>query len=119
MGVDAELAGRIMADIELEQKHEASLPEQVEILFEEQLRLEMKDPRRCGLRVELQDEENGKSVGVIEWSALTFLAGSPSLEDDHQAYVLDTRGSAQYGEPKIYLKRALRVVQPVGSASRW
>lgn len=86
----------------------------VEVMFGDQLRLPVGDPRFHGLRVELSDEDRGVAVGVVEWSSLAFLAQTKSLEDDLQAYALESlgiRGSdAGTRSTKIFLKRSLRVL---------
>uniref|UniRef100_A0A7S4S841 SMP-LTD domain-containing protein n=1 Tax=Alexandrium monilatum TaxID=311494 RepID=A0A7S4S841_9DINO len=88
----------------------------VEVLFGDQLRLPVGDPRAHGLRVELSDEDRGASVGVVEWSSLAFLTQSRKLEDSLQAYVLDPSVSGRRGTDagtsatKIFLKRSLRVL---------
>jgi len=116
--IDADACERIIAEVKREKSEEATLPKGVEILFEQSLRLEIGDPCKCGLRIELYDETVGKNVGVVEWSQLTFLASSPNLEDPLQCYKLDFQGDTRYGNAQIYLSRNLRVVEPVGSAYR-
>lgn len=79
----------------------------VEVLFEEQLRLQITDPNTQGCRVELLDDED-TLVGDIEWSSLAWLASNPNLEDDLEDYAMRTpqRRGAE-GRPMLYVKRAL------------
>lgn len=108
-------AALLLKEIEREGKSRAEADRGVEMLFGEQLRLRMGDPNCYGLRVELIDEDRkGATVGVLEWSSLSFLARSGSLEDDLQAYSLEGVGgsgsSALTRTTKLFLKRSLRVL---------
>lgn len=90
----------------------------VEVLFEEQLRLQITDPNTQGCRVELLDDEE-TLVGDIEWSSLAWLATNPNLEDDLEDYPLriPQRRRAE-GAPKLYVKRALMHEEPEVEAMR-
>lgn len=84
----------------------------VEVLFEEQLRLQISDPNTQGCRVELLDDEE-TLVGDIEWSSLAWLASNPNLEDDLEDYPLRTPQRLKVeGRPKLYVKRALMHEEP-------
>lgn len=107
-------------DVSAEETHSS-----VEVLFEEQLRLEVRSPLTHGLRVELRDEKAAKTVGIVEWSSLAWLARTPGLEDEVQAYSLDTppamasswqrgRGVSACAPPKIFLKRSLQRLESEG-----
>lgn len=125
--VAAKDAARLMEELQKEEKDEVVGPTGVEVLFEDQLRFEVCEPRHEGLRIELVDEAANVTVGLLEWSSLEWLAGSAGLEDEMQAYNLDRQGlplgsgaSPSGGHvPRIYLKRALRHLAPgLGGAHR-
>lgn len=103
-------AAKLMREVENEDVQEDPVSA-VEILFNEQLRALVGDPRKHGLRIEFWDEKKNAEVGVIEWSSLAYLANISELEDTLQAYALDGPCAA-HGGARIYLKRALRVLGP-------
>jgi len=106
-------AAKLMREVEQEEiRNENADPvSAVEVLFEEQLRALVGDPRKHGLRIEFWSEEKQMVIGVIEWSSLAYLANISALEDNLQAYALDGPCAA-HGGARIYLKRALRVLGP-------
>jgi len=109
--VTQDQAAKIMREVEREGVQNDDPISAVEVLFEEQLRALVGDPRKHGLRVEFWNEDKQLEVGVIEWSSLAYLANISALEDNLQAYSLDGPCAA-HGGARIYLKRALRVLGP-------
>lgn len=85
-------AERLMKEVQREALEDPSVQvrRSIELLVEEQLRLEVFDPQRQGLKVELWDEALGEMAGVVEWSSLSFLATScPGLQDELHDYPLE------------------------------
>lgn len=109
--VTQDQAAKLMREVESEGVQNDDPVSAVEVLFEEQLRALVGDPRKHGLRIELWNEDKKSEVGVIEWSSLAYLANISALEDNLQAYALDGPCAA-HGGARIYLKRALRVLGP-------
>jgi len=111
--VTQDQAEKLMREVESEgvQNEGPDAAVAVEVLFEEQLRALVGDPRKHGLRIQFWDENKQAEAGVIEWSSLAYLANISALEDNLQAYALDGP-CATHGGARIYLKRALRVLGP-------
>eukprot|EP00928_Gymnodinium_smaydae_P065078 TRINITY_DN48275_c0_g1_i1.p1 TRINITY_DN48275_c0_g1~~TRINITY_DN48275_c0_g1_i1.p1 ORF type:complete len:694 (+),score=85.25 TRINITY_DN48275_c0_g1_i1:112-2193(+) len=116
-------AARLLKEVlQEEAKREAGSSDEdycVELLFEEQLRLEVQNPATQGLRVELHNEETEELVGVVAWSSLSWLAQCPSLDEDLRSYELESpraipsRGpSSVHVAPKIFMRRALLRLDP-------
>lgn len=100
--VPPDVAARLMREIQQEGKVQGEMHAAVEILFEQQLRLEVQNPASQALRIELVRE--GIVEGALEWSNLAWLAGQNPMEDNMQAYRFQT---SELASAKIYLKRTL------------
>mmetsp|Transcript_27984 Transcript_27984/g.80202 ORF Transcript_27984/g.80202 Transcript_27984/m.80202 type:complete len:612 (-) Transcript_27984:116-1951(-) len=114
--VAPDVAARLMKDIEKEGTGHVDADGAIEILFEQQLRLEVDDPFTQGLHIELLQEPEGYTVGVLEWTNLGWVAGLSPMEDDMQAYHLQADAASPGGgtetDCKIYLKRVLMHRRP-------
>eukprot|EP00811_Abedinium_folium_P005426 NODE_1499_length_2457_cov_5.539056.p1 GENE.NODE_1499_length_2457_cov_5.539056~~NODE_1499_length_2457_cov_5.539056.p1 ORF type:complete len:724 (+),score=117.85 NODE_1499_length_2457_cov_5.539056:2-2173(+) len=93
----------------------------IEVLFQQELRLEVRDVETEGLLVELVDEESGVVIGAVAWSSLAWLSKCRHMQEDVHAYAMHDAGDALHNAAdgcleKLYLRRTLRFIEP---AAEW
>lgn len=105
-------AERLMREVENEGQANPNIHvrRSIEVLFEETLELEVFDPLKQGLKVEVWDEDAREISGMVEWSSLSWLADCPGLQDDLNDYPLKPPKATKAPSgptPMIHLQRSM------------